>query len=170
MDDLERDTVDFTDNYDGKYREPLVLPSRFPNLLVNGSDGIAVGMATDIPPQNLGEICDAGIMILDNPDVSIPEIMEVLPGPDFPTGGIICGRQGIVEGYMTGRGKVTLRARAVIVEEGNKAQIIIKEILTSKPEIAWQRRLLIWFATKRLPVFLVSVMRAACAWANLFAW
>jgi len=128
MDDLERDTVDFTDNYDGKYREPLVLPSRFPNLLVNGSDGIAVGMATDIPPQNLGEICDAGIMILDNPDVSIPEIMEVLPGPDFPTGGIICGRQGIVEGYMTGRGKVTLRARAVIVEEGNKAQIIIKEI------------------------------------------
>jgi len=128
MDDLERDTVDFTDNYDGKYREPLVLPSRFPNLLVNGSDGIAVGMATDIPPQNLGEICDAGIMILDNPDVSIPEIMEVLPGPDFPTGGIICGRQGIVEGYMTGRGKITLRARAVIVEEGNKSQIIIKEI------------------------------------------
>lgn len=128
MDDLDRDTVDFTDNYDGKYREPLVLPSRFPNLLVNGSDGIAVGMATDIPPQNLGEICDAGIMILDNPDVSIPEIMEVLPGPDFPTGGIICGRQGIVEGYMTGRGKITLRARAVIVEEGNKSQIIIKEI------------------------------------------
>ncbi len=128
MDDLERDTVDFIDNYDGKYREPLVLPSRFPNLLVNGSDGIAVGMATDIPPQNLGEICDAGMLILDNPDVTIQEIMEVLPGPDFPTGGIICGRQGIVEGYMTGRGKITLRARAVIVEEGNKAQIVIKEI------------------------------------------
>jgi len=128
LDDLERDTVDFTDNYDGKYREPLVLPSRFPNLLVNGSDGIAVGMATDIPPHNLGEVCDAGILILDNPDVSIQEIMEVMPGPDFPTGGIICGRQGIVEGFMTGRGKVTLRARADIVEEGNKAQIIIREV------------------------------------------
>jgi DNA gyrase subunit A len=128
LEDLERDTVDFIDNYDGKYREPLVLPSRFPNLLVNGSDGIAVGMATDIPPHNLGEVCEAAIRIIDNPEISIPEIMEVLPGPDFPTGGIICGRQGILEGYHTGRGKVLLRARAEINEEGTRPQIIIKEV------------------------------------------
>src|SRR6266446_2231615 len=105
LQDLDRDTVDFTDNYDGKYREPLVLPSRFPNLLVNGSDGIAVGMATEIPPHNLKEVCAAVIKIIDQPDVSIEELMQIIPGPDFPTGGIICGRQGIVDGYYTGRGK-----------------------------------------------------------------
>lgn len=126
--DLERDTVDFIDNYDGKYREPLVLPSRFPNLVVNGSDGIAVGMATEIPPHNLGEVCDAIVRIIDDPDVSIDEIISILPGPDFPTGGIICGRYGILEGYKTGRGKLTLRARASIVEEGNKSQIVIHEV------------------------------------------
>lgn len=126
--DLERDTVDFIDNYDGKYREPLVLPSRFPNLVVNGSDGIAVGMATEIPPHNLGEVCDAIVLIIDNPDVSLEEVIQVLPGPDFPTGGIICGRSGILEGYRTGRGKLTLRARASVVEEGNKNQIIIHEV------------------------------------------
>src|SRR5947208_3095377 len=116
--DLERDTVDYIDNYDGKYREPLVLPSKFPNLLVNGSDGIAVGMATDIPPHNLGEVCEAVIRVIDDPDVSIQELLEIVPGPDFPTGGVICGRQGILDGYTTGRGKITLRARADIVEEG----------------------------------------------------
>src|SRR5207302_3475711 len=110
--DLDRDTVDFIDNYDGKYREPLVLPSKFPNLLVNGSDGIAVGMATDIPPHNLREVCDALVRLIDNPDITIPQLMTDdaetgfpgLQGPDFPTGGIICGRQGIVDGFMTGRG------------------------------------------------------------------
>jgi DNA gyrase subunit A len=126
--DLENETVDFIDNYDGKYREPLVLPSKFPNLLVNGSDGIAVGMATDIPPHNLREVCDAAIKIIDEPDVSLQELMEVLPGPDFPTGGIICGRQGIADGYSTGRGKITLRARADIREEGNQTQIIVTEV------------------------------------------
>ncbi|HEV3203541.1 MAG TPA: DNA gyrase subunit A [Gemmataceae bacterium] len=126
--DLERDTVDYIDNYDGKYREPLVLPSKFPNLLVNGSDGIAVGMATEIPPHNLREVCDAVIRLIDDPDVSIEQLMEIIPGPDFPTGGIICGRQGIVEGYMTGRGKITLRARADIREEGSRTQIIISEV------------------------------------------
>jgi DNA gyrase subunit A len=126
--DLESDTVDYIDSYDGKYREPLVLPSKFPNLLVNGSDGIAVGMATDIPPHNLREVCDATIRVLDEPDVSLPELLEIIPGPDFPTGGIICGRQGIVDGYATGRGKVTLRARADIREEGNETQIIITEV------------------------------------------
>jgi DNA gyrase subunit A len=126
--DLDADTVDFIDNYDGKYREPLVLPSKFPNLLVNGSDGIAVGMATDIPPHNLREVCDAAIKVIDEPDVSLPELMEVLPGPDFPTGGIICGRQGILDGYATGRGKVTLRARADVREENGQSQIIITEV------------------------------------------
>lgn len=126
--DLDRETVDFIDNYDGKYREPLVLPSKFPNLLVNGSDGIAVGMATEIPPHNLSEVCDGVIKLIDNPDVTIEDLMEVIPGPDFPTGGIICGRQGIVDGYSTGRGKVTLRARAIIEEDGNRNQIVITEV------------------------------------------
>ena len=128
LDDLDRETVDFIDNYDGKYREPLVLPCKFPNLLVNGSDGIAVGMATEIPPHNLREVCDGLIKLIDEPDVSIPELIAIIPGPDFPTGGTICGRQGIVEGYMTGRGKVILRARAEIVEDGSRNQIIIREV------------------------------------------
>src|SRR5437773_6042633 len=126
LEDLERDTVDFTDNYDGKYREPMVLPSKFPNLLVNGSDGIAVGMATEIPPHNLREVCDALIKLIDEPETNILQLMEIIPGPDFPTGGIICGRQGIVDGYLTGRGKVTLRARADINEDED--QIIIREV------------------------------------------
>jgi DNA gyrase subunit A len=126
--DLEADTVDFTDNYDGKYREPLVLPGKFPNLLVNGSDGIAVGMATSIPPHNLREVCDGLIKLIDNPEISLFELIETIPGPDFPTGGIIRGRQGIIDGYSTGRGRVTLRARAEIVEEGRKSQIIIREV------------------------------------------
>src|SRR5204862_775042 len=126
--DLDRETVDFGENYDGKYREPLVLPSRFPNLLVNGSDGIAVGMATEIPPHNLREVCDGLIRLIDNPDITIDQLIEAIPGPDFPTGGIICGRQGIFDGYRTGRGKVTLRARAIIDEESKPNQIIITEV------------------------------------------
>jgi DNA gyrase subunit A len=132
--DLDADTVDYIDSYDGKYREPLVLPSKFPNLLVNGSDGIAVGMATDIPPHNLREVCDAAIRVLDEPDVSPLELLEIIPGPDFPTGGIICGRQGIVDAYATntgdmkGRGKITLRARAEIREERNQTTIVITEV------------------------------------------
>jgi DNA gyrase subunit A len=128
LSDLEADTVDFIDSYDGKFREPLVLPSKFPNLLVNGSDGIAVGMATDIPPHNLREVCDAAIKIIDEPEVGLLELMEIIPGPDFPTGGIICGRQGIADGYATGRGKITLRARADIREENGQTQIIISEV------------------------------------------
>jgi DNA gyrase subunit A len=124
--DLDRDTVDFIDNYDGKYREPLVLPSKFPNLLVNGSDGIAVGMATEIPPHNLGEVCAALIRLIEEPDATVDQLMEHIPGPDFPTGGIICGRQGIIDGYRTGRGKVVLRARASIDEDEN--QVIIHEV------------------------------------------
>jgi DNA gyrase subunit A len=128
IEDLQRDTVDFIDNYDGKYREPLVLPSKFPNLLVNGSDGIAVGMATEIPPHNLREVCEGLVRLIDDPDLTVEQLMDAIPGPDFPTGGIICGRQGIIEGYQTGRGKITLRARADIREEGSRTQIIISEV------------------------------------------
>jgi DNA gyrase subunit A len=126
--DLDHETVDMIPNYDGRHLEPTVLPSRFPNLLVNGSDGIAVGMATDIPPHNLREVCDATILLIDHPRASILDIMEILPGPDFPTGGIICGRQGIVDAYSSGRGRITLRARADINEEGARPQIVIKEV------------------------------------------
>ncbi len=134
LQDLERDTVDFIDNYDGKYREPLVLPCKFPNLLVNGSDGIAVGMATEIPPHNLTEVCTSLVRLIDNPDASLLDLMEDrgendrgIRGPDFPTGGIIMGQQGILDGYRTGRSRITLRARADVVE-GKKAQIIIREV------------------------------------------
>jgi DNA gyrase subunit A len=128
LQDLDHETVDMVPNYDGRRMEPTVLPSRFPNLLVNGSDGIAVGMATDIPPHNLREVCAAAIRLIDNPRATILDLMEDLPGPDFPTGGIICGRQGILDAYTTGRGKITLRARADIIEEGARPQIVIKEV------------------------------------------
>ena len=128
--DLEYETVDSIETYDNKNREPLVLPCRFPNLLVNGADGIAVGMATDIPPHNLREVCNAAIRVIDEPGVTAATLIQegIFRGPDFPTGGIICGQQGIMEGYTTGRGKITLRARAEIVEEGRTAQIIITEV------------------------------------------
>src|SRR5712692_2756701 len=128
LEDLERDTVDYIDNYDGKYREPLVLPSKFPNLLVNGSDGIAVGMATEIPPHNLAEVCNGIIKLIDEPETTVEQLIELIPGPDFPTGGIICGRQCIIDGYRTGRGKIALRARADIREENNQTQIIVTEV------------------------------------------
>src|SRR3984885_5807006 len=104
--DLNLDTVDYQPNYDDRLMEPTVLPGKFPNLLVNGSTGIAVGMACNLLPHNLREICDAIIKVINNPDVSLMELMESVPGPDFPTGGIICGRDGIVEGYRTGRGRL----------------------------------------------------------------
>ncbi len=103
LEDLDRDTVDFIDNYDGKYREPLVLPSKFPNLLVNGSDGIAVGMATHIPPHNLREVCQALVKLIDEPGTTLAELIEIIPGPDFPTGGIVMGRQGIIDAYSKAR-------------------------------------------------------------------
>ncbi len=127
--DIDKDTVDFMPNFDDRLEEPTVLPSRFPNLLVNGSNGIAVGMATNIPPHNLGEVIDAMCMIIDNPDTEIPELMECMPGPDFPTGAMIMGRSGIRAAYMTGRGKITVRARAEIVEEKNgRFKIIVTEL------------------------------------------
>jgi len=129
MADINYDTVDFVPNYDETRTEPLVLPSRFPNLLVNGSTGIAVGMATNIPPHNLREVCDALLLIIDDPKCGFKEIMKVLPGPDFPTGGIICGKKGIIDAYTTGRGHLTVRGKAEV--ESNKKgkdQIIITEI------------------------------------------
>ncbi|MBE6901701.1 MAG: DNA gyrase subunit A [Ruminococcaceae bacterium] len=126
--DINKKVVDFTTNYDDKLQEPVVLPSRFPNLLVNGSNGIAVGMATNIPPHNLGEVIDALKLMIDDPEVTIEEIMGVIQGPDFPTGGIIMGYSGIRSAYYTGRGKIILRGRAEIVEENNHTRIIINEI------------------------------------------
>ena len=126
--DIAKKVVDFTTNYDDKLQEPVVLPSRFPNLLVNGSNGIAVGMATNIPPHNLREVIDAILLMIDNPDASIEEIMSQIQGPDFPTGGIIMGYSGIRSAYYTGRGKIILRGKADIVEETNHTRIVISEI------------------------------------------
>ncbi|NDV01510.1 DNA gyrase subunit A [Pseudoroseicyclus tamaricis] len=127
--DIEKDTVDFQDNYDGKDREPTVLPARFPNMLVNGAGGIAVGMATNIPPHNLGEVIDACLALLENPDLSSDELIEYVPGPDFPTGGIILGRSGARKAYLEGRGSVVVRARTEIEElRKDRYAIVIKEI------------------------------------------
>jgi DNA gyrase subunit A len=156
--DLEKETVDFGPNYDESLQEPLVLPARFPNLLVNGSAGIAVGMATNIPPHNLGEVIDATIMLIDNPDAGIDELLTVLPGPDFPTAGMIMGREGIRDAYETGRGSITIRGKAhaeqtstgrtrIVVTEipyqVNKSKLIVKiaELVKEKklPEISDMR-------------------------------
>lgn len=129
MRDINKDTVDFVPNYDGEESEPVVLPSRIPNLLINGSVGIAVGMATNIPPHNLGETIQAIFRIMDDPDVSVPELMEVIKGPDFPTGGMILGRKGIRQAYETGRGSIMIRSKYRIEElENGKKRIIFYEI------------------------------------------
>lgn len=127
--DLDKETVDFQPNYDESLEEPTVLPSRFPNLLVNGSSGIAVGMATNIPPHNLGEAIDATCMMIDNPDCTVDDLMTVLPGPDFPTGGLIMGRKGIKDAYETGRGSLTVRSKCRIEEGKNgRKSIVVSEI------------------------------------------
>lgn len=127
--DIDKKTVDFQPNFDDRLEEPTVLPSRFPNLLVNGSDGIAVGMATKIPPHNLGETIDAACALIENPDIDLAGLMEYMPGPDFPTGGIIMGRSGIRATYATGRGKITVRAKTEIVEAKNgRYKIIVNEL------------------------------------------
>ena len=128
--DLDKETVDFGPNYDGSEREPLVMPTRFPNLLVNGSSGIAVGMATNIPPHNLNEVVDACLFMLDKPDASIDELIEFIPAPDFPTGGIIYGLSGVRDGYRTGRGRVIMRGRCHFedIDRGQRQSIIIDEL------------------------------------------
>ena len=129
LEDINLDTVDFQPNYDETREEPLVLPSKFPNLLVNGSTGIAVGMACNLLPHNLKEICNAIVHVIDKPECSLPELLEIVPGPDFPTGGTICGRDGIIEGYKSGRGRITLRAKMSVEENKNgRSSVIIEEI------------------------------------------
>jgi len=128
LEDLKLDTVDFIPTYDERRTEPSVLPSKFPNLLVNGANGIAVGMATSIPPHNLGEVCDALVRVIDDPDVSIDELLEICPGPDFPTGGVVCGRNGIRQGYHTGRSTIVVRARAEIETGQKRSRIVVTEI------------------------------------------
>jgi DNA gyrase subunit A len=138
-DDIDKETVDFIPNYDGTESEPSVLPAKYPNLLVNGSSGIAVGMATNIPPHNLGEVIDACLMVIDNPHASVKELMAVMPGPDFPTAGFIFGIEGIYEAYKTGRGIIQVRARAVIeaMKKGEREQIVVTEIpyMTNKKRL-----------------------------------
>ncbi len=128
LQDLDKDTVDFVANYDGSLKEPLVLPSRLPNLLVNGGSGIAVGMATNIPPHSLDEVCDALLATLNQPDITLEELMAIIPGPDFPTGGFIYGAEGIGEAYRTGRGLIRLRAKVTIERKGGRESLIIREL------------------------------------------
>jgi len=129
LEDIDKETVDFQDNYDGREQEPTVLPARFPNLLVNGSGGIAVGMATNIPPHNLSEIINGCIALIDNPAIELPELMQIIPGPDFPTGGIILGRSGIHSAYSTGRGSIVMRGRVQIeTMRGDREAIVITEV------------------------------------------
>ena len=129
LDDIDKETVDFVPNYDDRLKEPSVLPARFPNLLVNGTMGIAVGMATNIPPHNLGEVIDAMCYVIDHPDAGLDEICQFIKGPDFPTGAIIMGRSGIRAAYATGRGKIVVRARTEIEETKNgRFRIIVTEI------------------------------------------
>src|SRR5207245_7811571 len=127
--DIDADTVDFVPNYDGYEKEPVVLPARFPNLLVNGAGGIAVGMATNIPPHNLGEVIDACIALIENPGLGIEELIGIIPGPDFPTGGIILGHSGIRAAYTQGRGSIVMRGKVKIETlRGEREAIIVSEI------------------------------------------
>jgi DNA gyrase subunit A len=128
LEGIDEQTVDFSDTYSGEFQEPVVLPSRFPNLLVNGSQGIAVGMATNIPPHNLGEVVDATVHLLDHPDATVEDLMRFVKGPDFPTGALILGRSGIHDAYMTGRGSIKMRARAEIVESKRGTAIVVTEL------------------------------------------
>jgi len=129
LEDIDRDTVDFQDNYDETTREPTVLPARFPNILVNGAGGIAVGMATNIPPHNLGEVLDACCAYVDDPDLDVPQLMEIIPGPDFPTGGVVVGRKGVRDAYHTGRGSILVRARTHFEDAGSdRTALVITEL------------------------------------------
>src|SRR5271168_1985531 len=128
--DIDKDTVDFVPNFDGSHMEPDILPAQFPNLLVNGSDGIAVGMATNIPPHNLGEVCDALLALIEDHDLPLEKILDIIPGPDFPTAGQLLGRAAVRQAYLTGRGILTMRALAVVETDkrSGRASIIVREI------------------------------------------
>ena len=139
--DINKNTIDFTPNFDNTTKEPVVLPSRFPNILVSGTMGIAVGMATNIPPHNLGEVIDGCVAYIDNNDITIPELMQYIKGPDFPTAATILGNNGIKKAYETGRGTITIRSKVEIVEQNNKSQIIITELPYQVNKKALQERI-----------------------------
>ena len=141
--DIDKETVDFGPNYDGSEKEPLVLPSKLPNLLVNGSGGIAVGMATNIPPHNLNEVVDACLHMLRHPDASVDDLMEIIPAPDFPTGGIIYGVSGVREGYRTGRGRVVIRAVTHVeeIDNGKREAIVVDELPYQVNKVVLQQRI-----------------------------
>ena len=128
LEDIDKETVGFVPNFDGTLKEPVVLPAKLPNLLINGSSGIAVGMATNMPPHNLGEVCDAAVHFIDHPDATVQDLMALVPGPDFPTAGIICGRSGIMQAYATGKGALRVRAKAEIKEAKDRKRIIVTEL------------------------------------------
>jgi len=167
--DIDKETVDFQDNYDGSEKEPAVLPSKLPNLLVNGSGGIAVGMATNIPPHNLNEVVDACLHLLRSPDASIDELMEIIPAPDFPTAGIIYGINGIKDGYRTGRGKVVMRAKCHFedIDRGQRQAIIVDELPYQVNKKTLQERmaeLVHEKKTKASATSRTSPTSRACAW------
>jgi len=128
LEDIDKETIDWTDNFDGTLEEPSVLPARLPNLLINGSSGIAVGMATNMPPHNLGEVIDGIVKVIDNPNITTAELMSIIKGPDFPTGGIICGKSGILEAYSKGKGHIKVRGKTHFEEENGRTRIIVTEI------------------------------------------
>jgi len=128
LEDIDKETVRFQPNFDDSAKEPTILPSKLPNLLINGSSGIAVGMATNMPPHNLTEIADGIIKVIDNPDTTVDELLSVIKGPDFPTGALICGRAGIINAYHTGRGKIVVRSKTEVIDKANKKAIIVSEI------------------------------------------
>ena len=166
LDDLDRETVDFVPNYDETEHQPAVLPARFPNLLVNGSTGIAVGMATNIPPHNLSETISACLALIDQPEVSFDELIQLLPGPDFPTSGIINGSRGIREAYETGRGRIHVRARVDIEanERNDRTALVAVEL---PYQVNKARRSLNWFAINAWREFLdygTSPINLACVW------
>ncbi len=138
--DIEKETVDFVPNFDESEKEPVVLPTQIPNLLVNGSSGIAVGMATNIPPHNLKETVEAAILLIENPDTALKQVMKIVPGPDFPTGGYIYGREGIEQAYKTGRGSFQVRAKAAIEQRGKDRQdIVVTELPYPGEQVAADR-------------------------------
>ena len=159
--DIDKDTVDFQDNYDGKDKEPTVLPARFPNMLVNGAGGIAVGMATNIPPHNLGEVIDGTLAMIENPDLTSDELMEYIPAPDFPTGGIILGRAGARKAYMEGRGSVILRAKTRTEEiRKDRFAIVVDEVPYQVNKATMIEKIAELSATKRSKAFPPCGMKA----------
>ena len=167
--DIDKETVDFGPNYDGSESEPLVLPTRLPNLLVNGSAGIAVGMATNIPPHNLNEVVNACLHLLHHPEASIDELMEIIPAPDFPTAGIIYGINGVRDGYRTGRGRVVMRAKCHFedIDRGQRQAIVVDEIPYQVNKKTLLERIASWCRRRRSRASATSrtsPTRTACGW------